>query len=400
MSRSGSPEMIPDRQGAQGWPGAETGFWRRPDIPPLLLILFVAATAPVMGRLRDFLFGTFAGRAVAVLSAALAALGGALLLVAIFRIREKRWLRYGGLVAVVLLVWLQAIGFRSPLATVNVAEKIHLVEYGALAWLVYRARLPRRRRHGLDLLLVPLVWVALGGLLDEGVQWWVETRTGEIRDVALNLASGAIGVLFALCLEPPEALRRGLDQPRRLLRGLAWVVLAGAGFFYCVHLGYWIDDPEIGRFRSWHSAEGLKKAAAERAELWAEDPPGELSPWNREDRFLTEAGWHNLHRNSSFEHELWGLAHQANRILEKYYTPYLDLESFRQTGDRRYPPHALKRLEEAPPVDPAKYTSPVLESRIVTWPGKPLFLAIVLPVVLLLFRWSRDRRDGDRSGGD
>lgn len=381
-----------DHDGPPTSPPRFGGFWRTAHLPPLLLILVIAATAPVMGRLRDFLFGTFAGRAVAIMSAALAVLGGVLLVLAVLRIREHRLLRYGGLVVVVLLIWLQAIGFRSPLATVNVAEKIHLLEYGALAWLVYRAHRPSRRRHGLDLLLLPLVWVMLGGLLDEGVQWWVETRTGEIRDVALNLASGAIGVLFALCLEPPGGLRWGFDQGRRLLRGFAWVVLATASFFYCVHLGYWIDDPEIGRFRSWHSAEGLKRAAAERAERWAEHPPGELSPWNREDRFLTEAGWHNLHRNSSFDHELWGLARQANRILEKYYTPYLDLEIFRQAGDRRYPPHALEKLEQAPSVNPARYTSPVLENRIVTWPGKPLFLALVLPVVALLFWWSRLRR--------
>ena len=364
-------------------------------LAPLVLIVVVCATAPVMGRLRDFLFGTFAGRAVAVLSAALALIGVVLLAVAVFRIRENRWLRYGGLVAVVALVWLQTWGFSSHLATVNVAERIHLLEYGALAWLVYRALLAERERPGLDLLLIPIAWTAIAGTLDEGVQWFVETRTGEVRDVAINVAAGVTGVLFALCIEPPKSFVWRLEQPRILGRAFAWAVFALGAFVYLVHLGYWIDDPEIGRFRSWHSPDELRWAASERQHRWSVDPPGDISPWNREDRYLTEAGWHNLHRNSSFEHELYGLANQANRILEKYYAPYLDLEEFRQTGDRRFPPHALAKLEEAPPVKPENYISPVLEKRIFTRPSKPQFLALWFPLTTLLFWLSRPRRAAD-----
>jgi hypothetical protein len=161
--------------------------------------------------------------------------------------------------------------------------------------------------------------------------------------------------------------------------------------FNFANLGYLIEDPEIGRFRSWHSAEGLRRAALERSTDWAENPPGEASPWNAEDLFLSEAGWHNRHRNSSIEHGFYGLAHHANRILEKYYQPYLDLEEFRQTGNRRFPPHALAKLhKEAPQLDPESYLSPVLEQRIYTWPSKSVFLSILLVSVGLLFglpRW-------------
>ncbi len=163
------------------------------------------------------------------------------------------------------------------------------------------------------------------------------------------------------------------------------------GFFYVAHLGYMIEDPEIGRFRSWHSLEELVDAAEARRQRWQIDPPGDISPWNRQDDFLTEAGWHNHHRNASYELGLDAWALQANRILEKYYTPYLDLETFRQTGNRRFPPYAVQRVEKAAgDVDPATYVSPVLEQRIYTWPSKPVFLfVLMLAVGAWLLPWFR-----------
>lgn len=369
-------------------------------LPALLLTVGIVLLAPFVGVLRDWLFDTFGDGAVRWIALGLTALAGVMFLFALVRIRENRLKRYGGLAVVGALLWIQSVGFRTELATVNVAEKIHIVEYGLLAWILYRAF--RRRdeeravegepTHDVSLLLLPLLWVTFAGTLDEGMQWWVETRTGEIRDVGLNVFSGLVGLLFALCLEPPSSLRWRPRGWRPLTDTLALVLFTVGMFFNVANLGYLVEDPEIGSFRSWHSAEALRRAAADRAVRWAEAPPKDLSPWTREDFFLSEAGWHNRHRNSSFEHGLYGLAHHANRILETYYQPYLDLEEFRQTGNRRLPPHALAKLQkEAPELSPETYVSPVLEQRIYTWPSKPVFLSVLLAGVGLLL-WIPRRR--------
>lgn len=382
-------------------------------LPAFFLVLIIICLAPFVGLLRDFLFDTFADGAVRGLSIAFAVLGVVLLVSALIRIRQRRWLRYGGLAASGGLVWLQAVGFKTDLAQVNVAEKIHLVEYGLLALLLYMALLPERSADGdpdpaadeaaptadLGLFILPLLWVVWAGTLDEGMQWWVETRTGEIRDVLLNLLSGACGLLFAFSLQPPRRFAWKLPPWRPVAVSGTLTTLTLGIFFYLAHLGYMIEDPEIGRFRSWHSPQELVATAAARREAWATNPPGDLSPWQSEDLFLTEAGWHNRHRNVSYEHGDDALALQANRILEKYYAPYLDLESFRQTGDRRFPPHAVRRVEQAADaVDTATYVSPVLSQRIYTWPSKPLFLGL-LSIALGLW-WVPMLGRRRRSSGD
>lgn len=361
-------------------------------LPAVLLALGVIALAPFVGLLRDHIFDTFGASAVKVLSIGFALIGMALLALAVARIRRRRWLRYGGLLAAAALVWLQAVGFETELAEVNVAEKIHLIEYGLMALLLYLALLPRdgARSADLGLFVLPLLWVVLAGTLDETMQWWVETRTGEIRDVALNLLSGACGLLFTFSLRPPERFEWRLGSPRAVAWSGALTTLTVGGFFYVAHLGYMIEDPDIGRFRSWHSAEELVETAARRREVWSTHPPGDLSPWAREDWFLTEAGWHNRHRNVSYEHGDDALALQANRILEAYYAPYLELETFRKTGDRRFPPHAVLRVEKAADqVDPRTYVSPVLASRIYTRPSKPVFLVLLTLATVAWLRFAR-----------
>ena len=234
------------------------------------------------------------------------------------------------------------------------------------------------------------------------MQWLVETRTGEFRDVLLNVVSGICGLVFSLSLEPPEGFcwRRIAPARWRLLgTSAAIVVLAMGMFFATAHLGHVIEDPEIGRFRSYFTREELVDAAARRAEQWTVDPPQDLSPWKIEDLFLTEAGWHNQHRNDAYEREFYYLARQANLILEKYYKPYLDLETFRKTGNRRFVPGVVRQLDaKAPRYKPEKYLSPVGDKRIYTWTSKPVFFTGLL--LLAAFLWWLPRRltaSSDRS---
>ena len=364
-------------------------------LPAISLAVLVVSSGPFVGRLRDAIFERFQAAAVRNLALALLAFAALAFLFAVSRIRHRRRWRYAGLVLAAAMIWFESallgadIGTAGFAAQVSVAEKIHLVEYGLLSLLLYRAVKPA---GDLTVLLLPLAGVAIGGVLDEGLQWAVETRIGEIRDVFINLYAGVFGLVFGLSLDPPKRLEwRFVGAGGRRSAVAAALAVAALGLFFdAAHLGYEHVDPEIGRFRSWHTLEELREAAADRALEWRSDPPEDLSPWRLEDLYLTEAGWHANHRNERYQAGDAFMAWQANRILEKYYSPFLDLESFRGSGKHRYPPGIRRELEaRAGHRDTSGYSSPVLAHRIYPWPPKGLFYAVLIPVVLLIWRLPR-----------
>jgi fumarate reductase subunit D len=284
-----------------------------------------------------------------------------------------------------LLTVLLIRGFETDNAQVNIAERVHIFEYGLLALLLYRSFRPR---GDLSVLLLTILWVTFAGTMDEFVQWFFQKRTGEIRDVALNAISGGTGLLFALALLSPRGLRMKISGKSWAIvtKSVALLLLLLGLFFSLAHLGHMIEDPEIGRFRSFFSVEELAQLAQEREETWAQDPPTGLAPWDREDYFLTEAGAHANHRGERHQagdvYRTW----QANRILEKYYSPFLDIESFRGSGKHRFPEYLRQDLQnDLSDRNPANYTSPVHAKRIFTRISRPLFLALLLPITLLLF---------------
>ncbi len=158
-------------------------------LPALTLVVLIVSSAPFVGLIRDLLFDRFEAAAVRGIALALLSLAACVFLYAIFRIRDHRLSRYGGLALAALLLWLQETVLSAGItdaglaSRVSVVEKIHLVEYGLLAYLLYRAFKPA---GDLTMLLLPLLWVTVAGVADESMQWLVETRLGEIRDVLLN----------------------------------------------------------------------------------------------------------------------------------------------------------------------------------------------------------------------
>lgn len=364
----------------------------KPFLPALLLFVLIVASAPAIGHVRDYIFETFPQGSVPFLAGGFMVAAAAFFVYALVRIRHHRWLRYGALAAVLALLWLQTAGLSTGFAKVDAAEKIHVLEYGALAFLLYRALLGRQAGAG-DPSLPALTFLGatLAGTADEWVQFLAPLRVGEIRDVAMNATAGLSGLLFALALVPPARWSWRLDAARRrhVARAAAGVVLALGLFFYEAHLGYEVSDPEIGRFRSWYTAAELGELSAERRLEWQKHPPTGLETWGVEDFYLYEAAWHAGHRNSSFESGNFTLAWLANRVLEKYYGPFLDLESFRGSGPNRYSPERRRELEKKKGShDPRTYLSPVQADRIYPW-SKPLWLTLLGVLVLAL--WTSPR---------
>ena len=108
-------------------------------------------------------------------------------------------------------------------------------------------------------LVFPALAAFMVGILDEGLQWLVPARVGELRDIMLNGVSIACGLVFSLGLQPVVGEQWMPDRPGR--RALALFAAAGivmlAAFFHAVHLGHEIDDPLAGVFLSRYSAEEL-----------------------------------------------------------------------------------------------------------------------------------------------
>lgn len=365
------------------WRCAEPGRFLR-WLPVLSLALLGLAAAPVLGLLRDRLLATFPRSFILVLGGALGAAFLGLLAFGVRQIRDRQALRYGALLAVVGLVALQTFVFNRGIPQVDVVEKVHFVQFGLLAFLIYRARRPE---GDASLLWMPVLGVLLVGTLEEWVQWLVPSRTGEIKDVLLNTYAGVCGLLLSLSLRPPPRLdlRRGLRMlPFVLGAALIWV----GAFFHLAHLGYLIEDPAIGSFRSWSTAEDLLAASATRAARWSRKTP-RLKHWfGVEDRFATEAGWHVSHRNTSSSQGLALSAWRENQILQKYYEPFLDLTRASGTqGPHRLGKEQVEALRSALPAQAPRrpYVSPVLEGRVVTSISKAAFWSCIAAAVIALW---------------
>jgi VanZ family protein len=205
----------------------------------------------------------------------------------------------------------------------HLVEAAHFAEYGTLAVLAFfslRALSPAAR-WAQTLLLVVAV-----GLVDEVIQWALATRFAEIRDVALNAAAGGFGLV--------KATRAELRQ----IAGVAALLLPALGaFVYVVHFGHWIRWDEV-EFVSRYRAEELERVGEDRRSRWASlsatERNGLLRPaedlWAIEDFYVTEARRHIQSRNRAAEQGDNHAATGENRIVERWYTPYLDIADARR----------------------------------------------------------------------
>jgi len=164
----------PDRVRAWGW--------------ALVYIAFVYATIPLLpevwGTLREYTQG-----AIRHLGALVLVLGALALVVYIGRqARGRRWHHYLGL-AVVAMIYAYLLGqfARFP------AERLHLVEYGFMGYVLFRAlRLDMDTKWAYALSLVLAFAIGIG---DECIQWLLPQRFFEIKDIQLNALSAALGLV-------------------------------------------------------------------------------------------------------------------------------------------------------------------------------------------------------------
>ena len=352
----------------------------------ILVVLGAPYTGQIRGAIQDALPGQYRLiiGGIVVVAVAIAVVS------ALLRIREQRATRYGLLAIAVgggaLYAWATATGN----ANVDVVERFHLVEYGVLTWLYYRAW---HERGDLTSLVFPALAAFMVGIFDEGLQWLVPARVGELHDVLLNAVSIACGVFFSAGLAPVRTASWWPD--RRGRRSLAlftsFVIVALAAFFHAVHLGHEIDDPQTGEFLSRYSAEELLAAAEDRAARWNSAPPRELHRMSIEDHYLAEGVWHVQRRNETADPQrVW----HENLILEKYFAPVLDFPTYSTGAGAKWPAEQRANAAAQAGTEAATYRSTANPYPIYTW-SPLLFWTSVIAVVAaiaLLLAWPRDRQ--------
>ncbi len=377
---------------------------RRFGAPVAASALFIL-WAPFIGEVRDTLRRAAPALFVPIVGGGVALLILALLAAALLRIRTARRARCSAIATALagFAVWVSAL--RTGRGEVDAVELVHFLEYGLLGTLFYRAvREGAGDQTDPSALAIPLLCGTLAGTLEEWVQWLVPTRVGEARDVALNLYAVACGLLFGLGLLPPAAWRWRLSPRgrRAVCRLAAAVLVVFAAFFDCAHLGNEIRDPEIGRFRSYFTAAELLALQQVRAEEWRAHPPRRLEPLSKEDYYLTEGGWHAQVRNDAYAARAFDAAWRENRILEKYFAPFLDLRSFASGQPHRWPPAQRAEVEAGrAAASVSEYVSPAGLARVYIRPARSVLWtsALIAAAALLLLggvqlpptRWSTGR---------
>ena len=374
--------------------------WR---ILALAAAFAIPLSSPWVGVLRDALESRLGGRYVTVLAIGLAAVGVAAFGVAVGSIRTRRARRYGLLAVALVLILLQPLLWHQGIRRVDLVERVHLVEYAGVGFLYLLALRSRVRDAALPVLAV----LAAGyvGVADETIQWLSPARVGDIRDVLLNGWAGAIGAAFALALAPPSGLelRPKPSSVAAVRRSATLLLVIGAALFSQVGVGTVIHDPEAGAFVSHFAPVELLRARDRRVALWSTAPPAPPRPLGREDPFLSEAGFHKAVRDRA---AVAGGARQAwleNRILERWYTPYLALRSFETGAPNRWSAERRAAVQETVrrrgALAPGPYRSPVLADRLLPVP-RSLLWTIVLVVAAGLWsggRWLERRLTAART---
>jgi VanZ family protein len=79
-----------------------------------------------------------------------------------------------------------------------IRKAAHLIEYGVLAWLAWLALFSTYRRALLRYAGLALAWVVVVAAFDEFRQGLIDSRTGSIVDVAIDLSGGVLALALAI----------------------------------------------------------------------------------------------------------------------------------------------------------------------------------------------------------
>jgi hypothetical protein len=298
-----------------------------------------------------FLFATVAG-----------AIAAGILAFTNLRRRSLPLSAYGWLLGILTVF----IGYAYYLRNIPV-EPIHVLEYGILGLLVYRALVHRIRDY--SVYVFAMLIAGLAGVVDEYIQWVIPSRVFGLQDIRTNIIAGGLAQIgIAAGLRP--TLVSGLPSRKNLGRlcyvFVASLIVLGLGYmntperiaWYAqripflsflldnkntmIEYGYRYFDPDIGVFQSRFSPEQLKENDHLRGEevaqildryIRGEGYDSFLKAYSvPRDAYAHEAGVHLFRRDYYFDKARsqvkmkgawYNIAFRENQILEKYFPTVL-----------------------------------------------------------------------------
>src|SRR5688500_2421731 len=105
---------------------------RRWTIAAGLVSAAVVLSAPFLGQFRAYLRAAFPGHFVTIVGASVALAMAVAFALALARIRHARAVRYGVIAGSVAAAVAYTIFTRTGIAEVDVVERVHFIEYGAI----------------------------------------------------------------------------------------------------------------------------------------------------------------------------------------------------------------------------------------------------------------------------
>lgn len=358
-------------------------------VGPLLFAVAVAVllvlSAPFIGQIRSGIRRAFPGQFVVIIGGIIAAGLLAALAAAFVQIRERRRLRYGAIVLALLIAVVYSAYRAGPFPEANAVERFHFLQYGLITFLFYRAWRPR---GDLGAVLLPVFAGLIVGTVEEWFQWFIPVRVGEMNDIFLNLVAIGTGLLFSVAVHPIDTMRWGLSPSsrQRVAAMAAATIAVFASFFHVVHLGHWINDPDVGTFASRYTREQLLAQEEERTARWATTPPPtRVVRLSREDQYLTEGIQHVRERNGKWTEGDLRAAWLENRILETYFAPVLTTATHEGPAHAWPPEQRADAQARTAGVTAAGYLSDAYPSRIFDWPRTVFWFIVMAACAAILY---------------
>ena len=378
-----------------------------------LASLIIFATIPIARSLQSFVSDRLGPDSFLYISAAVVA-AAAVWAVRFLKRRHTPAIGYLWLLAVAIAYASYAFQLRR-----NPIEAIHLIEYGLLSILVFRALVHRIR--DVSIYLIAILVVGIIGVMDEWIQWIVPSRFWDLRDVQINLIAASLTQLaIGAGLRPqlvsgwPSAanMKRlcavialgltmlGLSYAHTPARIAAYATsIPGLSFLLSsksmmVEYGYFHEDPDIGNFRSRFTLEELEKHDRDRGlelakafdDFISDEKFGEFQELYSvpRDAYIHEAGIHLFRRNRYLDISMtqetrrflhYNIALRENQILEKYFPTGLDNSTHVWTDDIK------KHVDGLADKDPV-YESRVSKDLITRASERQVFSAFGIGVIL------------------
>jgi len=300
-----------------------------------LYTLFIIATLPYIVPFQRALGYKLADNLLTFIIISIALVFVLLISYIFFVKREKSLRKYLGILVGIILVaftvWWLILSTTYSRAS-KAVEFIHFFQYGLLCFLAYLC-LKDRIKNPLIFIWGAMI-VSTFGFIDEGIQWIIPSRTGELKDSLTNIACAVTFQIFISQIVEPKSgyARINKHDWKGLLKGLTLLFVVVTLFVFFVNTGFKIFDEEIGYFNSKFTKEDLLEMKKYRDELFKRKSDKKIkessepivikpSYWGVTDYYAQEARFHIKHRNDLLKDKEFRASYSEQKILEKYYMP-------------------------------------------------------------------------------